>query len=521
MGSPSPFKTATGAFVALTALLIGAFIHLSPSSAAFSAARATLTFYATGDARISEGYPDVNYDGQHLVAGYATIYKREHSLVQFDLSSLPEPVNITQAIVRVRVNDVWGAGPQELRVRHVTEAWDESAVTWSSQPASVATGQSAAVASTGWVSWDVTQALSFWAEKRDVPFSIKIVGPVNVQFLAYIDAKETGSAAELIVSYEIPPTNTPLPTFTPTPTFTSLPTFTPPPSFTPPPTFTPTATRTPLPTFTPPPGQTPSPTPTNSNQPPPPTFTPTPTAAAGLKHVRDLGDAPDSSNGVGLAMFAYPGVPAQFPTVFSAGSPPHGPIHLNAKLAFILGDSITAEEEADAGADDDGLHNIDPIAGRSDQDGGDDGLHATMSDFPHCVATTVQFSVLAFAGAPANAYINIWADWDRNGRWGDAPSCGATLASEWAVQNQRIALSGPGYYTFTSTTFLPYNPDPTKDIWVRITLTDQPLPVPQAANAAGPPTGFQLGETEDYLIKGIWPTLTPTPSHTPTPTWTP
>lgn len=44
----------------------------------------------------------------------------------------------------------------------------------------------------------------------------------------------------------------------------------------------------------------------------------------------DLGDAPDSTNSFGaMVMTAYPwGVQADYPSVYLAGSPPHGPLHL-------------------------------------------------------------------------------------------------------------------------------------------------------------------------------------------------
>ncbi|MCX6030336.1 MAG: hypothetical protein NT169_13705 [Chloroflexi bacterium] len=53
-------------------------------------------------------------------------------------------------------------------------------------------------------------------------------------------------------------------------------------------------------------------------------------AVAYPKFFIDLGDAPDSTNNYGIHMIAYPaggpiGVIANFPTVYSAGSPPYGP----------------------------------------------------------------------------------------------------------------------------------------------------------------------------------------------------
>ncbi len=63
------------------------------------------------------------------------------------------------------------------------------------------------------------------------------------------------------------------------------------------------------------PTSTPTPTPTPTTD---PNATPTPPGTP------DLGDAPDSTNGSETAMSAYPGVSADFPSVYLAGSPPYG-----------------------------------------------------------------------------------------------------------------------------------------------------------------------------------------------------
>jgi uncharacterized repeat protein (TIGR01451 family) len=54
--------------------------------------------------------------------------------------------------------------------------------------------------------------------------------------------------------------------------------------------------------------------------------------------------------------------------------------------------------------------------------------------------------------------------------------------------------------------FTAANLEPGKDIWVRITLSDQPAQVPSSGgnpDGQGPSTAFKYGETEDYLWKNV------------------
>lgn len=180
--------------------------------------------------------------------------------------------------------------------------------------------------------------------------------------------------------------------------------------------------------------------------------------------------------------------------MFGAGSPPHGPLHRNQKLTYLLGLGITAEKEADIGFDMDAVNNLQPPADVPNRDRFDDGVAAVS--LPHCVPTTVTYTVRVMPGArPSKAYVNLWFDWDRSGDWGGAHGCQGALASEWAVQNQVLTLTTAGVYTFTTPAFLPYNPEPQRCLWWRITLSDQPA---TAVDGSGPAGGYAYGETEDY-----------------------
>ena len=204
-------------------------------------------------------------------------------------------------------------------------------------------------------------------------------------------------------------------------------------------------------------------------------------------------------------MTAYGGVPAQFPTVFDAGSPPYGPLHRNSTVVFLLGYNLTSELEADRGPDADGVSNISPLYNRADQDEGDDGLLLPVF-FGHCRPVTLTYHISVLAPLPGPVYLNVWADWNRNGSWGDTPSCNGQPAPEWAVMNQVLTLTGPGVYTMRTPVFLPYNNAPDQPLWLRISISEQRA---VRADGSGPPAGWQWGETEDYLIPGYSQTFVP------------
>ncbi len=218
----------------------------------------------------------------------------------------------------------------------------------------------------------------------------------------------------------------------------------------------------------------------------------------------DFGDAPDSTNNFGVTMTAYAssGVLADFPTVFS-GSLPRGPQHKNIR-AYFLGNNVSREEEADMGFDADGIHNLEPLNDDPNNDAFDNAFVGPLGQPPHCQLMALNYVVTVRTGGPYTAYVNLWFDWIRDGAWGNVPTCsGGVSAPEWAVQNHQISLPGPGTYTLTTPAFLPYNPGPGKGpMWMRITLSDQPA---THADGRGPDNGYNLGETEDYMLPGFVP----------------
>jgi hypothetical protein len=232
------------------------------------------------------------------------------------------------------------------------------------------------------------------------------------------------------------------------------------------------------------------------------------------KAEHDLGDAPDSTNSSGTTMAAYPkggpaGVPAKYPTVYGAGSPPYGPIHWQPKAVAYLGDGVSLENEADIGPDEDGTNNIVPLNDSPDLDKADDGVQVPLV-LPYCQQTSFDYRVTVVPLAtiePPPLYVNVWLDWNRDGDWNDVLQCpDGTMVPEWAVQNQLLQFVTSGTYNVTTPAFTCWQPQavPAEErIWMRITLSEQQWGmVTSAARAGGdgPAAGYEFGETEDYYF---------------------
>ncbi|HPY77701.1 MAG TPA: GEVED domain-containing protein, partial [Anaerohalosphaeraceae bacterium] len=155
--------------------------------------------------------------------------------------------------------------------------------------------------------------------------------------------------------------------------------------------------------------------------------------------------------------------------------------------------------EADIGPDADGVNNIDPVNNIPDQDRADDGLLLPVR-MPRCKWTNVRYLVNTVT--PGIYYFNLWADWNRDGDWDDQVSgCSLGDVPEWAVRNQLLKLNA-GPSLITSLPFVSWH-DPNElpeQLWVRITLSDQPWEEIWGAGGCGPTAGYYYGETEDYYL---------------------
>jgi hypothetical protein len=240
----------------------------------------------------------------------------------------------------------------------------------------------------------------------------------------------------------------------------------------------------------------------------------------------EFGDAPTSWNGHGVPMTAYPaggppGVLANFPVVGFPPGPPspdgYGMCHMGGEAPSFMGPgampSKSFEFEADFGFDIDGPNNIWPPTDTPDQDGHDDGV-TFPAILPHC--TPVEIFVEGIIPPRAEYYIQVWADWNRDGDWNDGGVCGCGddeyVQRDWAVIGDAVN----GYFS-TSIPMVPCHPvDITDPVWVRVTLSDEQFtalgPAWWASGRPSPevPCLFD-GETEDYYVISEAPPPPPPP----------
>jgi GEVED domain len=226
----------------------------------------------------------------------------------------------------------------------------------------------------------------------------------------------------------------------------------------------------------------------------------------------DLGDAPDSSNHFGKTMTAYPAqgslpaVHAWYPTVFDDGNGvgPYGPVHVRPLAVAYLGEDVTWESEADTGPDQDGVNNIGPVADVADRDQGDDGVIFPVN-MPRCRWTTFDYNVNVIQPG-TDLWVNVWCDWNRDGDWDDTLECSGGPVPEWAVQNQLLFNLPAGIHKITTPAILSWHPkDGPKEMWMRITLSEQPWkggsgPGQRGNGGSGPQEKYDIGETEDYYF---------------------
>jgi plastocyanin len=235
-------------------------------------------------------------------------------------------------------------------------------------------------------------------------------------------------------------------------------------------------------------------------------------------HPNDLGDAPDSSNHAGVAMAAYPNVPANFPSVFDpATGQPQGTRHAYPR-PFHLGQRVSREAEADLGPDQDPQNNLVPAANDPDNDRGDDGTNLALWSLNNCQTTNLPVQV-AIAPPALNyfqqlgtpAYLNIWLDSNRDGDWADAAQCGQNPAPEHIVIDFPVNVAGLGaglHNLNVPTGLVPWQVTD-KPAWVRITLSERPAnKTLQAGNlhygdGRGYAQPFVTGETEDYYYRPL------------------
>jgi hypothetical protein len=202
-------------------------------------------------------------------------------------------------------------------------------------------------------------------------------------------------------------------------------------------------------------------------------------AVAAAATPADYGDAPDGAH---AGYLSKPHVTGHFPSKLTSNG-----AHHTAPGSLRLGEQVDPESDS---------HQV-------NLDTYDDGVTAALQP---CRESVVSFVVNAI-NVPASmrtrghsAYLNAWFDWNQDGRWKGASSCGRKAVPEWRVRNYPVDMA-----SFATNPVqiirVPVVAGPeVLDIWMRGSLTlDQRFTSPLGKGA------FTNGETEDYLYHGPQP----------------
>jgi hypothetical protein len=402
-----------------------------------------ITLTAVDDVDATQrGDHNATYPNSYLVLSQDGAGHYDNNYVLFDLSALPANATVNSAELHVNVSIANGTA-LTVEMARVDSAWDETSVSWNTQPTFTLGGATGIISTPGDASWSITPLVQAWQNGALPNYGLMFRGtdrPAGSSATVIVDSKESGPAPTLVIAYSYP---------------------------------TPTGARP------------------------------------------DLGDAPDSTNNVGITNTAYPGVDGHFPTVWAGTliTQAAGPRHANLTGEGILGDYLSRENEADTGPDEDVVNNIlNGGANNANNDRGDDGWRNRNVSFDNCEQTTVRVRVSKAMTATLNKmYLNVWFDGNHDGDWNDFGPClpqGEQLqipSTEWIVQDYIVdmtSIAPGGFADITINTETVLNTSPNKAHWLRFMLSEARA-VQSNGHSDGrgplPPNQYQFGETEDYL----------------------
>jgi hypothetical protein len=192
------------------------------------------TICAVADAELDEASPNGNLGfGSELRVGYGQGQNEPYAnrvLLRFDLSFIPPDAEINSATLEMGMKTADGATPVEVAVYPLLDPWDESVVTWATQP--MADTQEAARRSLDLAvpiahGWDVRELVQDWVEGVRDNHGVLVRGPESPPSWSRVFESRHHTAfcprlSVTVTSGQAVPT--------PTPTLTATPTATPPPT---------------------------------------------------------------------------------------------------------------------------------------------------------------------------------------------------------------------------------------------------------------------------------------------------
>ncbi len=173
------------------------------------------------DCRIQSNLPDQNIGGTQLYSAQAGTMSGEafidRSLINFDLSQIPDGAEILSASINLYANTVNGGhtttdGSNESMLVMITEEWEEETTTWNNQPAvdenfSVSLSESLN-SDQDYIDIDVSELIEHMINNPDSGFGLMIkladeTGRRSMQF-ASSNAADANLHPTLKICYEIP-----------------------------------------------------------------------------------------------------------------------------------------------------------------------------------------------------------------------------------------------------------------------------------------------------------------------------
>lgn len=147
-----------------------------------------LSLLPSDDTFIASAYPTTVFGSYHFLYMGVYVFPADsyRTLVKFDLSSIPQGVNITEATLNLYIFRKDVPGPEILSVFLNQSNFSQNTVTYLNAPAITPTGITATVTDADlnhFISIDITQLAQQWRANPATNYGITIIGPENTYSL--------------------------------------------------------------------------------------------------------------------------------------------------------------------------------------------------------------------------------------------------------------------------------------------------------------------------------------------------
>ena len=150
---------------------------------------------ASADTFVDQAQPDTNYGNDPQLRIAKAGANQSIILLTFDLATLPAGATIQKAVLELTLDETLTVIPYTIAISD-TAAWDESAVTWTSQPAvGMGYGESNYNNATGVVQIDITTLATRWINGEVTPSSCAC-NPAQARILRARFASSEGADSE-------------------------------------------------------------------------------------------------------------------------------------------------------------------------------------------------------------------------------------------------------------------------------------------------------------------------------------